>query len=147
MNTRKISLVIALLLSVCFAYSQTDIIVDFTNITDDDYIIKIYFNQDDAYDYCLETVEFQLSGPTYQFDFLEYCFDEIDVNIERVECIPVPNFWYYPNYPYPSLDCNFYPVDIPVGGDGGNNNFHFQDYTNDEISPGYFVEVYVFLID
>jgi hypothetical protein len=144
---RKIILLIALALSVGAVIAQTDIYCDFTNITDYDYEIKIYFNQDDAVDNCPDPVVFQLPKQTYQFDIKHYCFDEIDVNIERVECIPAPNDPGYPNYPYPSLDCNNYPVDIEVGCTGGNNTFNLTMYTNNEVSPGHFEEVYVFLIN
>ncbi|MEA3444259.1 MAG: hypothetical protein U9R19_05970 [Bacteroidota bacterium] len=154
MTLRKIILLIALVLSVGVATAQTDIFVVITNTTNNNYTIKIKFNQDVVSD-CSDPVEFQLPAGSYNFPILEYCFDEIDVNIESIECIPVPNTnpnW--PNYPTPSLDCNAGAgQEIEVGPDclncpTGFNWFHFTGYPDPiEISPGYFAEGYIFVVN
>ena len=149
---RKISLVATIVFCILGVTAQTDIHVVITNTTDHDYWIKINFNQD-VISNCSDPVEFHISAGTYQFPILEYCFDEIDVNIESVECTPVPNDPSYPNYPVPLLDCTAAGQQVEVGPDcqncpSGYHWFHFTGYPPPiEISPGYFSEGYIFVIN
>lgn len=83
MRLVKLSLVIALLFSVCFVYAQTTITVNVENITTEDYVIVVTFNQDVAPSNAEPTTFEVLNGsdvhPVYEFD-------EDDVNLESITC-------------------------------------------------------------
>lgn len=90
MILRKFTLVIALLFSVCFAYSQSYITVYIDNTqTTEDYNFLITFNQDGATPNTppSDPVSFTVYGGTSVSKYYE--FDEYDVNVESVRCIHV----------------------------------------------------------
>lgn len=91
MTIRKFSLLISLLLSICFAYSQSSIIdITVDNDTDFDYTISLKFNQQVVPS--SGSAIFGVHANSNVNEVLE--FEEDDVNLEIIKC-------YEPSTPTP----------------------------------------------
>ena len=86
MKIRKISLLITLLLSVCFVYAQSYIDVEVKNNNlNDEYKCSVQFNQAVTPSGSSSPTTFSVSiGTTYT---AHYEFDEYDVDLEAIKCI------------------------------------------------------------
>ncbi|MEA3444969.1 MAG: hypothetical protein U9R19_09635 [Bacteroidota bacterium] len=84
MILRKISLLIALLFSVCFVYAQSTIAVEVENNTDTIYVCSVQFNQSVTPNAGSSPTVFTVTaGNTYD---ASNDFDEDDVNLKGIKC-------------------------------------------------------------